>query len=77
MIKIQELRDSCKELYIFTSVDTWGEQAEYIRNGLEFNKFWDNCHKVLEKCPKVILTFMVTYNALSIPNYHKLNKRSI
>ena len=31
-----------KEFIIFTSVDGWGEQAEYIRNGLVFNKFWDN-----------------------------------
>ena len=61
-----------KEFVIFTSVDSWGAQAEYIRNGLEFNRFWDNCHKVLEKCPKVILTYMVTYNALSVPNYDKL-----
>ena len=65
-------QDRVKEFVIFTSVDSWGAQAEYIRNGLEFNRFWDNCHKVLEKCPKVILTYMVTYNALSVPNYDKL-----
>ena len=64
--------DRVKEFIIFTSVDTWGEQAEYIRNGLEFNKFWDNVNKVLTECPKVNLTFMVTYNALSVPNYDKL-----
>jgi organic radical activating enzyme len=72
--KVQKIceEDRVKEFVIFTSVDSWGEQAEYIRNGLEFNRFWDNCHKVLEKCPKVILTYMVTYNALSVPNYDKL-----
>jgi len=72
--KVQKITedDKVNEFVIFTSVDSWGEQAEYIRNGLEFNRFWDNCHKVLEKCPKVILTFMVTYNALSVPNYDKL-----
>ena len=64
--------DRVKEFIIFTSVDTWGEQAEYIRNGLEFNKFWDNVNKVLTECTKVNLTFMVTYNALSVPNYDKL-----
>jgi hypothetical protein len=61
-----------KEFVIFTSVDTWGEQAEYIRNGLVFNSFWDNVNKLLTKCPRVNLTFMSTYNALSVPNYHKL-----
>lgn len=72
--KVQRISDEgrVKEFIIFTSVDSWGEQAEYIRNGLEFNKFWDNVNKVLTKCPRVNLTFMVTYNALSVPNYHKL-----
>lgn len=63
-----------KEFIVFTSCDTWGEQAEYIRNGLEFNKFWDNVNKILLKCSRINLTFMSTYNALSIPNYHKLIK---
>ena len=72
--KVQRIceEDRVKEFIIFTSVDSWGEQAEYIRNGLEFNKFWDNVNKVLTKCPRVNLTFMVTYNALSVPNYHQL-----
>lgn len=63
-----------KEFQLFTSVDTWGPQAEYIRNGLEFNRFWDNMVKIMEKCPKVSIGIMSTYNALSVPNYHKLIK---
>ena len=47
------------EFVLFTSADTWGEQAEYIRNGLEFNRFWDNVNKILDKCPRVVITFMV------------------
>ena len=72
--KIQKIEDKekVKEFIVFTSVDTWGEQSEYIRNGLEFNRFWDNMNKILEKCPRVNLTIMSTYNALSVPNYHKL-----
>lgn len=72
--KIKRITEENKvrEFIVFTSVDTWGEQAEYIRNGLVFNKFWDNVNKVLTKCPKINLTFMSTYNGLSIPNYHKL-----
>ena len=72
--KIQRITEENKvrEFIVFTSVDTWGEQAEYIRNGLVFNKFWDNVNKVLTKCPKINLTFMSTYNGLSIPGYHKL-----
>jgi organic radical activating enzyme len=72
--KIKRIEDGekVKELVIFTSADSWGEQAEYIRSGLEFNRFWDNVNKILTNCPRVIVTFMVTYNALSVPNFHKL-----
>lgn len=72
--KIQRLEDEnrVKEFIIFTSVDTWGAQAEYTRHGLEFNRFWDNVNKVMTKCNRVNLTFMVTYNALSVPSFEKL-----
>ena len=46
--------DRVKEFIIFTSVDTWGKQAEYIRTGLEFNRFWDNLNKILTKCQELI-----------------------
>ena len=64
--------DRVKEFIVFTSVDGWGAQAEYGRNGLVFNYFWDNVNTILEKCPRINLTFMSTYNALSVPSYHKL-----
>ena len=72
--KINQIEDEnrVKEFIVFTSVDTWGEQAEYIRHGLNFNKFWDNINKILEKSSRVIVTIMSTYNALSVPNYNKL-----
>ena len=63
-----------KEVVLFTSIDGWGPQAEYIRHGLEFNRFWDNVNKVLEKVPKVFITFMSTYNALSVFSYYDLMK---
>jgi hypothetical protein len=72
--KVKRIEDEqrVREFIVFTSVDTWGTQAEYIRNGLEFNRFWDNVNKILTECPRLNLTFMVTYNALSIPNFDKL-----
>jgi organic radical activating enzyme len=72
--KIQKITEEnkVKEFIVFTSVDTWGAQAEWIRDGLVFNQFWDNVNKILTKCPRVNLTFMSTYNALSVPNYDKL-----
>lgn len=72
--KINRIEDEhrVKELIVFTSVDTWGEHAEYIRTGLEFNRFWDNLNKILTKCNRTNITFMSTYNALSVFKYDKL-----
>jgi sulfatase maturation enzyme AslB (radical SAM superfamily) len=74
---IEKIKRICDEervnqFIVFTSVDTWGKQAEYIRHGLEFNRFWDNVNKIFTECDRVNITFMSTYNALSVPNYHKL-----
>lgn len=72
--KINRISDAgrVKEFVIFTSVDGWGKQAEYGRHGLVFNQFWDNLNKILTKCPRVTVGIMSTYNALSVPSYHKL-----
>ena len=66
------LQEKVEHVMQFVSVDTWGKQAEYQRHGLEFNRFWDNLNKILEKCPRVNTTIMSTYNALSVPSYKKL-----
>ncbi len=71
-IKIIEDNNLVKELVLYTSCDTWGNQAEYIRNGMEFNRFWDNVTKILSKTNRVVIVFMSTYNALSVFNYDKL-----
>jgi hypothetical protein len=72
--KIKRIEDEgrVEELVVFTSCDAWGKQAEYIRSGLEFNRFWNNINKILTACPRVVVTFMVTYNALSVFNYGRL-----
>ena len=45
----------------YVSVDTWGEHAEYIRNGLNFDMLWTNVHRFLEKVPqRTSLTFIIT-----------------
>jgi hypothetical protein len=57
---------------LFASVDTWGSQAEYIRTGLDFKKFWSNAQKFLESVPDGTLTFIVTMNLLSLPQLKHL-----
>ncbi len=72
--KIKRIEDEgrVKELIIFTSVDAWGEQAAYVRTGMEFNKFWDNVNKILSASNRTIVTIMSTYNALSVFSYPQL-----
>ena len=72
--KIKRLEDEgrVKELIIFTSVDAWGEQAAYVRTGMEFNKFWDNVNKILSASNRTNITIMSTYNALSVFSYPQL-----
>ena len=71
-IKRLEDEERVNEFIVFTSAESWGNHAEYIRHGLDFNYFWDNCNRILDSSNRTILTFMSTYNALSVPRYDKL-----
>ena len=57
---------------LYTSVDTWGPQAEYIRNGLNYNQWYDNVQRVLKELPLTKVTVMCTTNLLSVPQFHKM-----
>jgi hypothetical protein len=72
--KINKIEDGgkVKDLVIFTSLDGWGKQAEYGRNGLDFELFWENLEKILIKCPTVTIGLMCTYNAFSVTSFDKL-----
>lgn len=67
---VEEKKVSSLEIY--TSIDTYGEQAEYIRYGLNYSQFFTNIKKFLTEVPEVKLVFMVTYNALSVVQFTKL-----
>jgi len=50
---------------LFCSLDSWGSQAEYIRNGLDFKTLKNNVKEFLETSERHSLTFIITFNALS------------
>ena len=60
------------EFIIFTSCEAWGSQAEYIRNGLDFNLFIENVEYILSELPTVSIVVMATFNAMSVFSYGKL-----
>ena len=71
--KIEE-GQKVKDFIIFTSVDGWEKQAEYGRNGMDFNLFWENLENILINCPTVTIGIMCTYNAFSVTTFDLLIK---
>lgn len=58
-----------KHFMLHTSLDSYGRQAEYIRNGLQFGEFERRCVEYLERYPEASLSFTCTYNALSVVGF--------
>jgi hypothetical protein len=60
-----------KDFKIFTSIDTWGEPAEYIRTGLDL-KVWEKNLDTYLSCTQLPVTFMITFNILTVTNFQGL-----
>jgi organic radical activating enzyme len=57
----------------YVSLDGWGAQAEYMRNGLDFDLLWKRVHQFLAEVPSYnSLTFIVTMNNLSVTSLENL-----
>ena len=57
----------------FVSLDAFGNRAEYIRNGLDFNLLWDRVNQFLTEVPeRSSITFIVTMNNLSVTSLKEL-----
>ena len=60
--------DTIEHFMQYVSLDSWGVQAEYSRQGLDFNLLWNNVTNYLEAVPyKNSLTFIITMNSLALP----------
>jgi hypothetical protein len=70
------INNKVKRFEIYTSIESFDEQAEYIRYGMNFKQFIDNLNKVVTQIPMIAwkskVVIMVTYNILSIPKFRKL-----
>lgn len=63
--------NSIKDFKLFTSIDTWGARAEYIRTGLDL-KIWEhNLDSYLTGTGQPI-SFMITFNILSVTTFKEL-----
>jgi organic radical activating enzyme len=63
--------NSVKKMVVYTSVDTWGSQAEYIRTGMDFELLKRRYLELLE-IPGLRVTTMCTFNIMSIIGIKKL-----
>lgn len=68
-IKIIINEKKVKSFKIFTSAEAHGKQSEYIRYGMDYNKWLDNIHRVYREIPGIEFTVMSTYNVLSLTSY--------
>jgi hypothetical protein len=57
-----------KGLEVYTSMDTWGPHAEYIRDGLDINR-WENTVRTISTRFGVPIRIMVTFGLMSIFNF--------
>jgi hypothetical protein len=73
--------DACKklkkenkigQLSLFTSVDTWGPQSEWVRNGFSMAKWESNIDLYLSSVPGTNIGIMITFCFLSIPKFNLL-----
>jgi organic radical activating enzyme len=65
---------SLKNFSLFVSLDSVGKQAEYIRDGLNFSVLEKNVNSYLEQTFNSTLTFINTFNALSLPKFTEFLK---
>jgi organic radical activating enzyme len=75
--RVQSLLDQgkIKKFTLFTSIDTWGPQAEYMRTGLELEHWERNLKKAMSMGFEVSL--MCTFNVLCVTNYKSLMHKMI
>ena len=71
--KVEKLRveNKIRTFKLFTSIDTYGAQAEYIRTGLDIKTWEQNLYTFLYKT-KYPVTFMITFNVLSVVGFKSL-----
>jgi len=65
-----------KGLEVYTSMDTWGPQAEYIRDGLDIER-WENTVRKVSTTFNVPIRIMVTFGLMSIFNFKTFIQKTI
>jgi molybdenum cofactor biosynthesis enzyme MoaA len=72
--KINEMQEQkkIKKFVLFTSMESTGSRAEYIRYGLNYDLWKKNLISILDNYENIEVTIMSTYNALSVTSFDSL-----
>ena len=72
IMRVQSLvsQKKIRKFSFFTSIDSWGEQAEYMRTGLKCDHWERNMKEIINAGATVNL--MCTYNVLCVTNFKSL-----
>jgi len=67
---INRMSPNLKNYDVYTSLENTGIQAEYSREGMNYEEFLENCYKVLDNTPdSTRLHIMTTINLTSAPSF--------
>ena len=73
----KEIQPFVKEFKIFTSLEATGDDAEYIRYGLNYEEFLRNINYICSELPNVRIVFMTTIGILSVFSFEAFLKEII
>lgn len=66
--------NSIKRFKLFSSIDTWGNRAEYLRTGLDLDT-WEKNQDIYVRGVKSHITHMCTFNILSVTTFKDYLKK--
>ena len=73
---INEINKTKTKVTVFTSAEATGEQCEYIRYGMKYDRFMANVDRILTETDAIV-SFMCAVNVMSAPSLEMLLKEII
>lgn len=71
--KMKTIQDkkAVKMFKLYTSNEAQGKQAEFVRFGLNYDKWLNNCNRILSEISDSYLTIMAAFNVFSVTTFKK------
>ena len=69
LCKFKQISEIIPEAVVFTSIESGKKESEYVRCGLDYDRFWKRVERLVSEIPRLTLTVMATYNILSVSSY--------